>query len=71
MSQTIFEGGVVMKNFIFITNGNEDIDVIVLTNYTREECFETLNRIWKDDERDGKHYSYELTDIQGNTIFKN
>lgn len=54
---------------IYIENG--DIDIVVLKRHTREEAFEHLNNLWKQYERKGKNYQYELTDYYGNTIFKN
>lgn len=58
-----------MKNFIFITNGKETIDVVMLSGYDREGCFSELNRLQKSYERNGKYYNYELTDEKGNNIF--
>lgn len=58
-----------MKNYIFITNGKETIDVVMLTGYDREECFAELNRLLNSYEKMGKYYTYELTDEKGNNIF--
>lgn len=61
-----------MENYyIFITDGNIDIDCVNMNGYTREEAFEELNKLWNSYEKAGKYYTYELTDQQGNTIFKN
>lgn len=60
-----------MENYIFITNGKETIDVVMLQGYDREECFTELNRLQNSYERNGKFFTYELTDREGNTIFKN
>lgn len=56
---------------VIIYNGEEMIDFIQLKNYKREEAFKYLNRIWTNDERNGRYYEYVLMDSDENIIFRN
>lgn len=58
--------------FIYVdTRDGEQIDVVMLTRYSREEAFDYLNRMWCKDEAEGNRYRYTLTDNPGNVIFQN
>ena len=56
---------------VIIFSREEVMDFIQLINYTREEAFKYLNRIWNNDERNGRYYEYELIDDSENVLFRN
>lgn len=58
---------------ILVLDGEEVIDFIQLRYHTIDSAFDYLNKLWDEDEREGRFYTYELrsNDDDDYIIFSN